>query len=370
MEPWFEGGSSQGLACGVGAQCVARVALLCVLCGCSDIDASLLGSRPEPDDATSGMDAGSDSGTGSDADPDPDPDPNPDSGTGSGSDSGADPDAGSDSATDDEDAGTDDDAGVGPPPVDLCPDDPLKLEPGSCGCGENEDDSAQCEALRSSLRHRYRFEGTGDSAPDGVSGADAMLVNTTLDGSGAAVLAGADSDEYVDLPDGIVSALTDATIEVWLSWQGGGDWQRVFDFGTSDAGAGAQGTGTSYLFFTPQADDGAMRVAFTLDGFGNETQIVGDAALDTGMHHVALVFTDQISMVLYVDGAIVGNATLSSGDSLSALTDDNNWLGRSQFSPDPELAGEIEELRIYGRALTAAQIAISHAAGPDAAFLQ
>jgi hypothetical protein len=43
----------------------------------------------------------------------------------------------------------------------------------------------------------------------------------------------------------------------------------------------------------------------------------------------------------------------------------NNWLGRSQYQNDEELAGTYHELRIYSRALSSAQISASYTAGPD-----
>jgi hypothetical protein len=43
----------------------------------------------------------------------------------------------------------------------------------------------------------------------------------------------------------------------------------------------------------------------------------------------------------------------------------NDWLGRSQFSPDPFFNGSINEFRIYDQALSGAEVAASFAAGPD-----
>jgi hypothetical protein len=319
----------------------------------------------------------------------------PDGGDGDGGDAGmdagADPDSGADAATMDGDAasdggpgpgdgdgdgdgsdgGSDEDAGAiePPPPTDACPDDPLKLEPGSCGCGASEDDAADCEALSSALRHRYRFDGgAGTTVPDSVSGADATLVNTTLSGT-ALTLAGGTSDEYLELPAGTLSALTDATVEVWLEWQGSNDWERIFDFGGSSNGAGAQGNGTSYIFLTPQSSAGTLRAAFTLDGFDNEKMVEAASALGAGMHHVALVFDDQAEMRLYLDGVLQDSAALTTGDSLSGIADVNNWIGRSQYQTDAELAGTIHELRIHGAALSDAQVGASYGFGPDPAFL-
>src|SRR5690606_5822495 len=50
-------------------------------------------------------------------------------------------------------------------------------------------------------------------------------------------------DDHAVLPPGVASA-EEITVAGWVRWNGGGMWQRVFDFG--------HGTG-SYLFLTPRS---------------------------------------------------------------------------------------------------------------------
>ncbi|NUT48528.1 MAG: hypothetical protein HOV94_14650, partial [Saccharothrix sp.] len=40
-----------------------------------------------------------------------------------------------------------------------------------------------------------------------------------------------------------------------------------------------------------------------------------------------------------------------------------NWIGRSQYSGDPYLDGAVDGFRVYGRALTATEVADLHATG-------
>jgi hypothetical protein len=47
------------------------------------------------------------------------------------------------------------------------------------------------------------------------------------------------------------------------------------------------------------------------------------------------------------------------------LADQNNWIGRSRFSTDPLLYGDVHEVRIYNTARTATQVEASAATGPD-----
>jgi hypothetical protein len=250
--------------------------------------------------------------------------------------------------------------------VDHCPSDPNKLEPGACGCGGDEALAATCSALSSALRHRYSFDGTGTHAIDSVSAANGVVMNAALDDSGTLTLAGGTSNEHVALPAGIISALTNATFEIWLRWDGTAAWERIFDFGTASGASG-----TSYIFLTPRATNasGRLRAAMSLSGASNETQAEAASALGAGaLHHVAVVVDDDGDQLhLYVDGALQDSAALTT--SLSSIDDATNWLGRSHFSTDPELTGTYHEVRIYTAALSAAQLSTSFQLGPDPPFL-
>jgi hypothetical protein len=217
--------------------------------------------------------------------------------------------------------------------------------------------------------HRYSFAGSGAIVTDSVGTAHGTAQNTTL-ASGSVALAGTTSDQYVSLPQSVLAGLTNATFEAWVTWSGGNAWQRIFDFGDNDgAGAGSQGAnGVSYLFLSPKAvsNTGKLRVAYTTSGPTGEVMIDAATALPSGaMAHVAVV-VDQTgsTLSLYLNGAVSGSAALSSP--LSSINNVNNWLGRSQFTPDPEFAGSMQEFRVYSVARSAAQIQASFTAGPDA----
>lgn len=234
--------------------------------------------------------------------------------------------------------------------------------------------------LVSSLLHRYSFEDEGSLAFDSVGAAHGPIVGTTLTDTGTLTLAGNRSLQYVDLPNKIVSGLKDATFEAWLAWDGGAAWQRIFDFGSSSGGEDIPtiptgGTsGISYLFLTTNAAadstrglPSGMRVAYSRNGVGDEDVCFGPLPFPSGSeaHHVAVVVdTTTQTITLYQDGLLITECALSRP--LSAINDENNWLGRSNFTNDVELAADYDEFRIYNAALTSAQIAESFAAGPDA----
>ena len=65
-----------------------------------------------------------------------------------------------------------------------------------------------------SLLHRYSFTGTGAVAKDSVGTADGTIeTGAALDGNGLVVFDG--NSGYVDLPNHLISVLTDVTFVTW-----------------------------------------------------------------------------------------------------------------------------------------------------------
>jgi hypothetical protein len=60
---------------------------------------------------------------------------------------------------------------------------------------------------------------------------------------------------------------------------------------------------------------------------------------------------------LYVDGLVAGTTTGMTLTPASLGTTPNNYIGKSQW-PDPYLDGNIDDFRVYGRALSAAEIQV------------
>jgi hypothetical protein len=227
-------------------------------------------------------------------------------------------------------------------------------------------DRPDCDALTSAIVHRYSFAGSAAAVIDSAGNADGSVQNGQLSGTGEVALNG--DDQFVDLPNGIVSQLQSATFEAWVDWAGGGQWQRIFDFGSSDDVEGTPRLGATYLFLTPRATGNSVRVTFSSAGANAEVVVDSTNQLPAdGEHHVAVVVDAQgHTLRLYIDGALAGSTAFQ--NQLSELSDVNNWLGQSQFSTDPLFEGSLLEFRIYGAALSAGQIALSFDLGPDAAI--
>ncbi len=151
--------------------------------------------------------------------------------------------------------------------------------------------------------------------------------------------------QYQMLPAGLLASVTNFTIAVWVNWNGGGPWQRVFDFGNDM---------TQYLFLTPSSGYGTLRFAVTTNSNGAE-QILETAPLPVGQwQHVAVTRNGNTAQ-LYTNGfvAAAGTVTIAPATFNPAL----NYLGDSQWPADPLFSGRLDELFIYNYALSDTEIA-------------
>jgi uncharacterized protein len=198
----------------------------------------------------------------------------------------------------------------------------------------------------------YRFDETsGTSAADsfgnGRTGTLSTGASWTAGRSGGAVNLNG-SNGYVSLPAGIVNGVTDATIATWVRLETISTWSRVFDLGS--------GTG-SYRFLTPRSSTGTARFAITTSGAGGSSGSTRRRPCPPGRGRTSRSPRPANLAILYVNGAEVArnaSVTLRPGG-LGASS--QNWLGGSQYSGDPYLDGQLDDVRIYARALSATEVA-------------
>jgi hypothetical protein len=267
--------------------------------------------------------------------------------------------------------------------VDGCPTDPKKTQAGICGC--NADDSSDLDAglafcLKALLVHRYSFNGTGTVANDSIGTAHGAIMggaNATMSGGSVSLTgdlgARYTNEGYVSLPSNLLDPLTSVTVEAWVTWRGVGSsgsqtWQRIFDFG-NQVMSGSELIGGTYLFLTTRSTtSGVPRVAFSSNGSANETLVNGASAFPLNVQtHVAVVADDPgNSLALYLNGDPAGSVAWSG--TLAAINDVHCWLGRSNYGTDSEFNGDLHEFRIFRAPLNAAQVRASYMAGPDPPF--
>jgi len=218
------------------------------------------------------------------------------------------------------------------------------------------------------LVHRYSFSETPGSTTvkDSVGSADGTIVGTgaVFDGNGQLVLPGGTSSSadpsviaaYVDLPNHIINVLTNATFEAWVTWQGSGPWQRIFDFGTSLSGEDVSTGNGNYIFLTPQGDVNLHYSARDPVTGAEPAPLNGPGPMLTNTEILVTVVYEYTANVarLYTNGVL-----LAAGPAPVALTgidDVNNWLGRSQW-PDALLQVKYDEFMIRDGALLPDQVA-------------
>jgi hypothetical protein len=212
-------------------------------------------------------------------------------------------------------------------------------------------DASDASTLDAGLVAYYEFDETS-----GTTAADSSGNGHTATMSGATFTAGLQgnaatmngSNRYVSLPNGIVNGLTSFSISTWVVLNSAQAWVRIFDFGT--------GTNT-YMFLTPNETTGKLRFAITTSGSatGNEERLDGPTLPTGSWQHVAVTLTGSTA-TLYVNGAQAAQNTAITLNPTSLGNTTQDWLGRSEFAVDPYYNGEIDDFRIYSRALSAAEV--------------
>lgn len=213
----------------------------------------------------------------------------------------------------------------------------------SCG---SDDPASPRDTLSQGLLGYYTFSGNAqDSSPGGNDGV--LLGGATVDG----VLAtGSNDTDALSLPASILDGLGDFAVAGWVRFDGFHIWSSQWI-----SGATAQEDNNLGVYYNPDQD------RWSMDLFGNSTAFAQNSAMeDLGWHHVA-VSREGGSARLYVDGNAVGSAVTVSSDLLAVDTggfivgQDQDSLGGG-FATDNSLGGEVDELRIYDRAVTSTEV--------------
>ncbi len=237
--------------------------------------------------------------------------------------------------------------------------------------------------LASAPRHRYRFAGDpgeaadGSEIPDEVGGWDAVVRGdgAHFDAEGLRLPGGSSSSApYVDLPNGIISAMADeVSIEFWATQYEATSWARLMSVGSTTVGEVGDPGGEFYggQVITLATNVGLVPVYRLIRASGKlpdgkilrETSDYPATELGREFHHVLMYDSKVRHWFWYRDGALM--ECLPDPKGPSSIPDVNAWLGRSEFSDDQNLNGRFNELRIYDYALSEAEVWGSFRAGPD-----
>ncbi|PZG13322.1 hypothetical protein C1I95_23930 [Micromonospora craterilacus] len=170
--------------------------------------------------------------------------------------------------------------------------------------------------------------------------------------------------DFVDLPDNLLQGATDFSVSMWAKIDERKAWMPLFQVGN-----GAGGSGLSQGYFQIQSDtrtNGRTGLAATFKEPGKalEERILLDSNTDLTpgtWSHVAFTREGTVG-TLYLDGQkIASRSDLTLGlPQVGNQTD--NFLGKNGYPDDP-LAGQLDEVRIYTSAISAADVAALYGDG-------
>ncbi len=248
----------------------------------------------------------------------------------------------------------------------------------------------------SMLVYRWSFDdpagsiSSGAVVTDSVSGVEAIVNGNRAGFTGTGLLLPGDTTgtgdaAYLDLPNGLVSSLTNLTVEIWATPVSSKNWQRLFSCGRTaqDGNGGGEWTGpASGATSALNAMYWSINVGTDLNkqqcAMRNEADRFKDAVSGTCMetmagtrYHYVFTFADGVGffgatggrMTFYRNGYQIGRRDVPFR--LQDLANVNNWLGRSQWSADSNSNVEYDEVRIYSAALSWYDIYGHYLAGPD-----
>ncbi len=163
------------------------------------------------------------------------------------------------------------------------------------------------------------------------------------------------NDDYAELPAGMLSGLTEATVEAWVKWDDFGYFAQWFAYGSAEhwqiIGANNSEWNAILQFYQ-----------YTAPGSLHSIPVYSD--FETGQwYHTALV-SGPGGMKFYLNGVLVG-ADAYGGSFAAIQHDDYFYLGRSGWSENSDFHGQLDEVRVWSVARTQAQIRASIYTAPD-----
>ncbi|MEU2284872.1 family 43 glycosylhydrolase [Streptomyces sp. NPDC013178] len=156
---------------------------------------------------------------------------------------------------------------------------------------------------------------------------------------------------YVRIPNGVLKNADSVTVSTYAKWKGGNSFQWLFGLGPDS---------NKYLFATPSNGGSSLYSAITKASWSAESKLTAGSQLTPGeWRHVTVTLDGRTgTMVLYVDGieAARTTTTIKPSELYDANKDYSGYIGRSLYSADPYFGGEVDDFRIYDRALSAAEV--------------
>lgn len=150
--------------------------------------------------------------------------------------------------------------------------------------------------------------------------------------------------QFVQLPYRIADS-DELSVAMWVKWNTSTtQWQRIFDFGNDE---------DHYLFLTPNSGTSKMR--FAIKNGGDEQILDCPSKLSSYLWKHVVVTMGKDKTAIYVDGTEVASTTgitIKPSDIRPVL----NYLGRSQYTADPIISANYDDVRVFNYALSADEV--------------
>lgn len=222
------------------------------------------------------------------------------------------------------------------------------------------------------LLHRWSFNGNYNDPIGGITATTfgAVSFNNASSPTAARVAGTAKDTAYIKLGAGIVPAETSPlTIEVWATQHSVKNWARIFDFGSN--------TDNNLLMAWTMATDANTECVEIKTGATSILRVENSLRPYTlnVPYHIAMTITpnaDGTASLAWAKRDVTTGAILNSGSGTTSQAWDAkviagyawNCLGRSQYG-DSDADASYDEVRIWKKVLTAAQLTTSAQLGPD-----
>jgi|GEM_PF-1631789 len=161
-------------------------------------------------------------------------------------------------------------------------------------------------------------------------------------------------DDYVKLPNTFINKLSDFSISTWVYQNQLVNWARIFDFGQSTS---------NYMMLT--ASNGSCMYFEIVSSTGAKQSVTTSRILPFGSWNYVTVTLANNVLTIYLNGAVIGkNTTFTLRPYDLGVSVTNNFIGKSQYTSDPNFSGKIDEFRFYNYALSVDEILTAMALTP------
>lgn len=200
---------------------------------------------------------------------------------------------------------------------------------------------------------QYTFDGDAPLSNKAGIGTVALRGGAELGAggrSGGYVRLDGSASSYLELPADTVAGFSECTFSAWVhSDAAASTWTRWLEM------AGYNGS-TPQTYISLQNRESGVTLAVSRNGVASQIVYESRATVAPGgWAHLALTIDAAGRYVLYINGAVAGEAQIGVG--ISQVRIENIYIGKSAFASDPYLSAYIDDVVVYDRALGHDEIA-------------